>query len=133
MAAPADLTAVFDHFVADMNVLTDPLMLETAGAQCLLLAGFFEDQMRRRHNIHWYAELGAGFFRRAAAAEQSAVESETARHHRKTFRAVAPPSCTAQPRAARLAVSDFVAAPRPQLSALYASSAFLTDLFRAVL
>ena len=54
MAAPADLTAVFDHFVADMNVLTDPLIMETAGAQCLLLAGFFEDQMRRRHNIHWY-------------------------------------------------------------------------------
>ena len=60
MSAPADLTAVFDHFVADMNVLTDPLLMETAGAQCLLLAGFFEDQMRRRHNIHWYSELGAG-------------------------------------------------------------------------
>ena len=42
MAAPADLTTVFDHFVADMNVLTDPLMLETAGAQCLLLAGFLK-------------------------------------------------------------------------------------------
>jgi len=68
--------AVFDRFVVDMNVLTDPLMLETAGAQCLLLAGFFEDQMRRRHNIHWYAELGAGFFRRAAAAEQSASKAK---------------------------------------------------------
>ena len=50
--------------------------METAGAQCLLLAGFFEDQMRRRHNIHWYAELGAGFFRRAAAAEQSASKAK---------------------------------------------------------
>jgi hypothetical protein len=75
LAAPANLTAVFDNFVADMNVLTDPLLLETAGAQCLLLAGFFEDQMRRRHNIHWYAELGAGFFRRAAVAEQSAAKA----------------------------------------------------------
>jgi hypothetical protein len=36
-----------------------------------VLAGFFEDQMRRRHNIGWYAELGAGFFHRAAAREQS--------------------------------------------------------------
>ena len=71
MAAPADMAAVFDNFVSDMSVLTDPLVLETAGAQCLLLAGFFEDQTRRRHNIHWYAELGAGFFRRAAVAEQS--------------------------------------------------------------
>ena len=115
-AAPANLTAVFDRFVVDMNILTDPLMLETAGAQCLLLAGFFEDQMRRRHNIHWYAELGAGFFRRAAAAEQSASKAKLLEHHWKTFRGVAPASCTSEPRAARLAVSDFVAAPRPQLT-----------------
>jgi hypothetical protein len=46
-------------------------MMETAGAQCLVLAGFFEDQMRRRHNIRWYAELGAGFFSRAAVHEPS--------------------------------------------------------------
>ena len=46
-------------------------MMETAGAQCLVLAGFFEDQMRRRHNIRWYAQLGAGFFSRAAVLEPS--------------------------------------------------------------
>jgi hypothetical protein len=45
--------------------------METAGAQCLLLAGFFEDQMRSRHNIRWYAQLGAGFFSRAALNEPS--------------------------------------------------------------
>jgi hypothetical protein len=72
LAAPADLTAVFDHFVADMTPLHDSVVMETAGAQCLLLAGFFEDQMRKRHNIRWYAEMGAGFFKRAAAQEQSA-------------------------------------------------------------
>src|SRR5688572_32057635 len=76
MATPADLTAVFDHFVADMNVLNDPLMLETAGAQCLLLAGFCEDQTRRRHNSHWYAEKGAGFFRSAGVPEQSASKGK---------------------------------------------------------
>jgi len=27
--------------------------------------------MRRRHNIRWYAELGAGFFSRAATREAS--------------------------------------------------------------
>ena len=69
--APANLSAVFDHFVADTSLLDDRLMMETAGAQCLLLAGFFEDQMRRRHNIRWYAELGASFFRRAAIHERS--------------------------------------------------------------
>jgi hypothetical protein len=68
---PANLSAVFDHFVLDPSFLNDSLLLETAGAQCLLLAGFFEDQMRQRHNIRWYAELGASFFNRAAGQEQS--------------------------------------------------------------
>ena len=69
--APANLSVVFDHFVSDATLLHDSLMMETAGAQCLLLAGFFEDQMRRRHNIRWYAELGASFFSRAAGQEPS--------------------------------------------------------------
>jgi len=47
--APANLSAVFDCFVFDNGVPHDGLMLETAGAQCLLMAGFFEDQMRRRY------------------------------------------------------------------------------------
>jgi hypothetical protein len=69
--APANLSAVFDHFVADTTLRHDKLMMETAGAQCLLLAGFFEDQMRPRHNIRWYARLGASFFSRAALHEPS--------------------------------------------------------------
>lgn len=69
--APANLSGVFDHFVSDTTLLHDSLMMETAGAQCLLLAGFFEDQMRRRHNIRWYAELGASFFCRAAVQQPS--------------------------------------------------------------
>jgi hypothetical protein len=69
--APANLSAVFDHFVSDTTLRHDSLMMETAGAQCLLLTGFFEDQMRPRHNIRWYAELGASFFRRAACHERS--------------------------------------------------------------
>jgi hypothetical protein len=71
LPAPATLSAVFDHFVVNTNVPHDSLIMETAGAQCLLLAGFFEDQMRWRHNIRWYAELGAGFFRRAATQQDS--------------------------------------------------------------
>jgi len=69
--APATLSVVFDHFVADPTLQHDRLLMETAGAQCLLLAGFFEDQMRERHNIRWYADLGAGFFSRAARQEPS--------------------------------------------------------------
>lgn len=71
MPAPADLSAVFDHFVLNAGVPHDSLLMETAGAQCLLLAGFFEDQMRERHNIRWYAELGAGFFTQAATHQES--------------------------------------------------------------
>ena len=69
--APANLSVVFDHFVSDTTLLHDGLMMETAGAQCLLLTGFFEDHMRRRHNIRWYAQLGASFFSRAAVQEPS--------------------------------------------------------------
>ena len=69
--APANLSVVFDHFVSDTTLLHDGMMMETAGAQCLLLTGFFEDQMRGRHSIRWYSELGAGFFSRAATREAS--------------------------------------------------------------
>jgi len=71
LATPATLAEVFDHFVFDTSLRHDGAMMEAAGAQCLLLAGFFEDQMRARHNIRWYAKLGAGFFSRAAALERS--------------------------------------------------------------
>ena len=71
MPAPSDLSAVFDQFVANTTVPFDSLIMEAAGAQCLLLSGFFEDQMRGRHNIRWYAELGAGFFTRAATHQES--------------------------------------------------------------
>jgi hypothetical protein len=67
----SSLSAVFDQFVVDVTVNEDRELLETAGAQCLVLAGFFEDQMRERHNIGWYAELGSGFFGRAAAQQES--------------------------------------------------------------
>jgi hypothetical protein len=89
LPVPTDLSAVFDNFVIDHGLLHDSLMLETAGAQCLLLAGFFEDQMRRRHNIRWYAELGASFFRRAAVQEQSAAKArllDTIARHFESWR-----------------------------------------------
>lgn len=71
LGTPATLSAVFDNFVLDTNLINDRQMMETAGAQCLLLAGFFEGQMSGRHNIRWYAQLGAGFFSRAASVESS--------------------------------------------------------------
>lgn len=71
LPAPATLTEVFDQFVFNTSLRKDSTMMEAAGAQCLLLSGFFEDQLRERHNIRWYARLGVEFLRRAAALESS--------------------------------------------------------------
>ena len=71
MPTPTSLARVFDQYVLDDSLADDPEMMETAGAQCLLLAGFFEDQMKVRHNVRWYARLGAGFYQRAADRARS--------------------------------------------------------------
>jgi hypothetical protein len=71
LPTPGSLTDVFDAFVFDTSLNRDSAMMEAAGAQCLLLAGFFADQMKVRHHIGWYAKLGAGFYNRAAAHERS--------------------------------------------------------------
>ena len=71
LPTPVNLSDVFDHFVLDTTLTLDGSMMEAAGAQCLLLAGFFERQMRQRHNIRWYVEVGTTCFGRAAAQEQS--------------------------------------------------------------
>ncbi len=66
---PTALGDVFDHFVGTPGPPIDADMLETAGSHCLLMAGFFEDQMKHRHNVRWYARLGASFYFRAAQHE----------------------------------------------------------------
>jgi hypothetical protein len=50
----------------DQSQHTDPAIMEAAASQCLLLTGFFGAQLRVRHNVDWYASLGAGFYVRAA-------------------------------------------------------------------
>ena len=57
---------MFEVFVLDRSQHTDPEIMEAAAAQCLLLTGFFERQVSRRHNIKWYATLGANFYDQAA-------------------------------------------------------------------
>ena len=65
-SCPSDLATVFEVFVLDRSQHTDPEIMEAAAAQCLLLTGFFEGQVRRRHNVKWYATLGANFYDQAA-------------------------------------------------------------------
>src|SRR5215467_8452160 len=65
-ASPASLSTVFDLYVLDRNQVRDPDLLEAAASQCLLMTGFFQDQQRQRHNVDWYAALGARFYYEAA-------------------------------------------------------------------
>jgi hypothetical protein len=76
LPTPATLTTTFDTFVLDGSRAADAATMEAAGAQCLLLAGFFEDQMRGRHSISWYAKLGAGFYYRAATHHPSVGKAQ---------------------------------------------------------
>jgi len=65
---PATLGTVFDLFVLDRSQHGDPEIMEAAASQCLLLTGFFGAQLRRRHNLAWYASLGASFYDQASHA-----------------------------------------------------------------
>jgi hypothetical protein len=64
--APATLETVFDVFVLDGSQHTDSGIMEAAASQCLLLTGFFGAQLKHRHNVEWYASLGASYYKRAA-------------------------------------------------------------------
>src|SRR5579871_5962777 len=64
--SPVTLSTVFDVFVLDRSQHSDPELMEAAGSQCLMLTGFFQDQLRHRHNVDWYAGLGADYYDAAA-------------------------------------------------------------------
>ncbi len=73
MSPSGSLFEILDNFVLielvdEGTALRDPGILETAGSQTLLLAGFFRDQMKKVHNVRWYDELGKGFFSRASSS-----------------------------------------------------------------
>jgi hypothetical protein len=64
MPGMADLAEVFDNFI--LQTSTDPEVLEFGGSQILLFAGFFRDQMRQRHNVKWYDQVGRALYERAS-------------------------------------------------------------------
>jgi hypothetical protein len=72
-ATPTSLATVFDLHVLDRSHHGDPEILEAAASQCLLLTGFFGAQQRRRHNVDWYASLGASFYGQAAEQVRDAA------------------------------------------------------------
>jgi hypothetical protein len=74
-STPASLVTVFNLFVMDRSMVRDPEIMEIAGAQCLLLTGFFQDQQKRRHQVNWYADLGMAFYAGAASAGRDPARS----------------------------------------------------------
>jgi hypothetical protein len=62
-----------------------PAIMEAAASQCLLLTGFFGAQLRGRHNVDWYASLGAGFYVRAAGCETDAARADMMRTMAQRF------------------------------------------------
>jgi hypothetical protein len=65
MPCLANLSEVFDNFVLQTARLTDTELLEFGGSQVLLFAGFFRDQMRPRHNVKWYDQVGQSLYEKA--------------------------------------------------------------------
>ena len=84
-SAPASLTQVFDVFVLDRSQHADPEILEAAGSQCLLLTGFFGAQLRRRHNVDWYASMGADFYGSAARRTPDRARAQMMRTMARRF------------------------------------------------
>jgi hypothetical protein len=62
----ANLSEVFDSFILPTALLSDAEILEIGGSQILLFAGFFRDQMERRHNVRWYDQVGQSMYEKAS-------------------------------------------------------------------
>jgi hypothetical protein len=65
MPSMADLAEVFDNFLLHPIGANDAEMLEFGGSLVLLFAGFFRDQMDRRHNVRWYDQVGQSMYEKA--------------------------------------------------------------------
>ena len=115
---PTSLSTVFDLFVLDRSQHVDPEIMEAAAAQCLFLTGFFQDQLRRRHNLAWYASLGAGFYDSAAEYGTDRARSRMMERMAARFEYLASPAKQARPRASRLAATHRRPGPQARRVAL---------------
>jgi hypothetical protein len=81
----ANLSEVFDNFVLSTIPANDSEMLEIGGSQVLLFAGFFRDQMSRRHNVRWYDQVGQSLYERAGQHSTNPKKRELFDHLSETF------------------------------------------------
>jgi hypothetical protein len=72
----ANLSEVFDNFILHTSLLSDAEILEIGGSQILLFAGFFRDQMARRHNVRWYDQVGQSMYEKASQYSRDVKKRE---------------------------------------------------------
>ena len=72
----ANLSEVFDNFILQTTAARDSEVLEMGGSQVLLFAGFFRDQMSRRHNVRWYDQVGQALYGRASQHSKDTAKRE---------------------------------------------------------
>jgi hypothetical protein len=72
----ANLSEVFDSFILNTSLLSDAEILEIGGSQILLFAGFFRDQMARRHNVNWYDQVGQSMYEKASQYSRDVKKRE---------------------------------------------------------
>ena len=106
---PTSLTTVFDVFVLDRSQHVDPEIMEAAASQCLLLTGFFGAQLRRRHNLDWYATLGASFYDQAAHVGRDRSARDDDAHDGRAVHLLAPPAGPPGEGTARPAIPAMIA------------------------
>ena len=77
----SSLSELFDLYVCDPLAHADPGLMEAAGAQTLMLTGYYGRAMERTYNLPSYSTWGQQFFRRAAVGRRRALLMSMADHY----------------------------------------------------
>ena len=77
----SSLRELFDLYVCDPLPQADPGLMEAAGAQTLMLTGYYGAAMERTHSLPAYTTWGRQFFRRAAVGRRRALLLSMAEHY----------------------------------------------------
>ena len=84
----SSLSEIMDEFlipVAYSGVSVSSEVLEVAGAQTLMLNGFFRSQMRQRHNLSFFDRIGKTFFFSAGFFSHDSKKKEVLPRVAKNF------------------------------------------------
>lgn len=67
-ASDQSLTGVFDRFVMERRTIpNNSELLEFGASQSLFIVGFFREQVRRRHSVSLFDEIGRGLYVEASS------------------------------------------------------------------